>query len=78
MAKVIKYKFLSCEINRGTKEKPDIQQVFLEKTMTWSEINEKIAKEEACNGEYVIEDDGRPAPEPVADEVLNALLGVTV
>ena len=31
--------------------------------MGWNEINEKIAKEEAYNGEYTIEDNGQPEPE---------------
>lgn len=31
--KTIKYKFLSCEINHGTEENPNIEQVLLEKTM---------------------------------------------
>ena len=30
--------------------------------MTWSEKNEKIAKAEAYNGEYTVEDDGKPEP----------------
>ena len=63
MAKIIKYKFLSAEINRGTKEEPNIEQIFLDKSMTWSEANEEIAKREAYNGEYTIEDDGQPEPE---------------
>lgn len=54
----IKYKFLSAEVNRGTKDSPDIKQIFLEKSMQWSEANEEIAKKEAYNGEYTIEDDG--------------------
>ena len=76
--KIIKYKFLSAEINRGTKEEPNIEQIFIEKKMTWSEANEEIAKREAYNGEYTIEDDGRPEPvaEPTTDEILNAMLGV--
>lgn len=47
-------------------------------SMTWSEANEEIAKREAYNGEYTIEDDGQPEPiaEPSADAVLNILLGV--
>ena len=47
--------------------------------MTWSEANEEIAKREAYNGEYTIEDDGQPQPEATetTDDVLNALLGVT-
>lgn len=78
--KIIKYKFLSAEINHGTEENPDIEQVFLEKSMGWSDANEEIAKKEAYNGEYTIEDDGRPEPEKqeTTDDVLNALLGVTV
>ena len=80
MAKVIKYQFLSCEINHGTEEEPNMEQVFLDKTISYSETNEEIAKTEAYNGEYTIEDDGQPEPEPVetTDDVLNALLGVTV
>lgn len=62
MAKVIKYKFLSCEVNRGTEDKPDIEQILLEKSMEWNESNEENAKREAYNGEYTIEDDGKPEP----------------
>ena len=60
--KIIKYKFLSCEINHGTEEEPNVEQVFLEKTMAWTEENEEIVKREAYNGEYTIEDDGREDP----------------
>lgn len=58
MAKVIKYQFLSCEVNHGTEENPVMEQIFLEKFMDWNEANEEIAKQEAYNGEYTIEDDG--------------------
>ena len=76
--KVIKYKYLSAEIKRGTEEEPIIEQIFLEKSMDWNEANEEIAKKEAYNGEYTIEDDGLPEPvaEPTTDEILNAMLGV--
>ena len=60
--KIIKYKFLSAEINHGTEEEPNIEQIFLNKSMTWSETAEEIAKTEAYNGEYTIEDDGQPDP----------------
>lgn len=45
------------------------------KTMPWSEANEEIAKKEAVNGEYTIEDDGHPedVAEPTAEERLAAL-----
>ena len=59
--RVIRYKFLSAEINRGTEDAPDIEQIFLEKIIScpddavFSE-NLAIAKGEAYNGEYTIED----------------------
>lgn len=62
--KKIRYKFLSAEINHGTEENPDIEQIFLEKSMPYSEANEAIAKREAHNGECLIEDDGQPEPTP--------------
>ena len=61
--KVLKYRLMT-EVNHGTEEQPDIQQIFSEVTMSWSEANEKIAKAEAYNGEYTIEDDGKPEPAP--------------
>lgn len=63
MAKVIKYKFLSCEANIGTEEEPNIEQIFLGKAMPWNKSNEEIAKREAYNGVYTIEDDGQEEPE---------------
>lgn len=59
--KVIKYQ-LCTEVNHGTEEQPNIEQVFSTVTLGWSEGNEKIAKSEAYNGEYTIEDDGQPEP----------------
>lgn len=59
--KVIKYQ-LCTEINRGTEEQPNIERVFSGVSLGWSEANEKIAKAEAYNGEYTIEDDGKPEP----------------
>lgn len=50
--KVIKYQFLSAVINDGA------DNVFIGKTIPYSEKNEEIAKAEAYNGEYTIEDDG--------------------
>lgn len=58
--KIIKYKFLSAEVNRGTEDAPEIEQIFIDKSMGWSEANEEIAKAEAYKGEYTIEDDGQP------------------
>ena len=85
--KWIKYKLCSGEINRGTEENPDIEPILHEKSMEWSKASEEIAKREAHNGEYTIEEDGQAEPEPVEteeakrirelEEVLNALLGVS-
>lgn len=73
--KIIKYNFLSCEVNCGTQEEPIIEQVLLETTMRYSEANEEIAKREAYNGEYEIYDDGQPEPvaEPTLEERTAAL-----
>lgn len=61
--KIIKYR-LCVEINRGTKENPQIERNFASKIVDYSEANEEIAKAEAYNGEYTIEDDGKPEPAP--------------
>ena len=76
--KVLKYRLMT-EVNHGTEEQPDIRQIFADVSLGWSEANEEIAKREAYNGEYTIEDDGEPEPtqEPTTDDVLNALLGVS-
>ena len=41
---------------------PPIEPVISEKTIPYSIENEEIAKSEAYNGEYTIEDDGKPEP----------------
>ena len=79
MAKIIKYKFLSAEINRGTEENPNMEQIFYEKSLSYSEVNEEIAKREAYNGEYIIEDDGQPDPgdQPTQLDVIEAQVTYT-
>lgn len=43
-------------------------------TMPWNEINEELAKKEAYNGEYTIEDDGiEEIIVPTTDERVEAL-----
>ena len=67
--KIIRYKYLS-------------EDILIDKEFRCSEdsleANEAIAKREAYNGEYTIEDDGQPEPETEVstDDVLNAMLGV--
>ena len=83
MMKIIKYKILCNEINHGTEEEPKIEQIFVDRIIECPtdclNANEEIAKKEAYNGEYTIEDDGQPEPvvEPTTEDVLNAMLGVT-
>lgn len=75
--KNIKYNLCS-RVNLGTEEQPKIEENLFPVTMPYSEANEAIAKAEAYNGEYTIEDDGEPEPDTTTtDDVLNALLGVT-
>ena len=73
--KIIKYQVLSGEVNHEAEEQPQIQQVFLEKSMSWSEANLEIAKKEAYNGEYTIEDDGTPESvvEPTTEQRITEL-----
>ena len=61
------------EVNRGTEENPQIEQIIKDKTVKpWSVEAEELAKREAYNGEYTIEDDGQPEPEPTEQEQLRA------
>ena len=55
--KILKYN-LCTRVNHGTEEEPQIEEIFYPVTMGWNEANEEIAKREAHNGEYTIEDDG--------------------
>lgn len=74
--KVLKY-LLMTKVNNGTEEQPDIVHTFSSVSMEWSEGNEEIAKREAYNGEYTIEDDGieLTVEEQIAD--LKAQLAAT-
>ena len=63
MAKIIKYKFLSCEVNHGTEEEPNIEQIFHEKfieckTKEQYEANLLIAEKEAIPGTLDPDNDG--------------------
>lgn len=68
--KVLKYRLMT-EVNHGTEEQPDIQQIFKPVTLGWNEINEETAKREAYNGEYTIEEepDDRQLDEIRADKL---------
>ena len=62
--KILKYNLCTI-INHGTEEEPKIEEILSPVTMGWNEVNEEIAKKEAYNGEYTIEDDG-VSPYPIA------------
>ena len=61
--KIIKYN-LCTKVNHGTEEEPQIEEILSPVTIGWNEANEEIAKREAYNGEYTIEDDGKPETVP--------------
>lgn len=54
-------KFLKYNLLQSAAENESL--VLEEITMIWNEANEEIAKKEAHNGEYTVEDDGKPEPE---------------
>lgn len=90
MAKTIKYKFLSCEVNHGTEEAPDMEQIILDKaiecpTQAAYVANYAIAEKEAIPGTIEVSgefdpDQPRTDSERIAEleEALELLLsGVT-
>ena len=66
--KIIKYQ-LATEVNHGTPEEPDIETVLSGVTMPYAEANYAIAQAEAYQGQITVEDDGRPEPEPGAEDI---------
>lgn len=75
MAKVIKYKFLSCEINHGTEENPDIEQIFLDKSISCTtqaqyDANYPIAEREAVPGTIEVSGEFDPEPESSGDDTV--------
>lgn len=74
--KVLKYQ-LCTEVNHGTEDEPDIEQVFSAVSLGWSAANEAIAKAEAYNGKYTIEDDGEPEPAPTQIDRIEAQVAYT-
>ena len=78
MAKLIKYKFLSAEINHGTEENPVIEQIFQGKmiecrTQTEYDNNYPTAEKEAV-GEIAVtgEFDLEPIEEPTWQDKIEA------
>lgn len=70
--KWLKYK-MSVAVNHGTEDRPEWVESITVKEVSYSEENETMVKAEAYNGEYTIEDDGKPEPGPTAEERIAAV-----
>lgn len=70
--KLIKYRFLSSEINHGTEAAPDIEQVILNKQITCADeaLEDTLALvlQEALDGKYTVEDAEPEAGEELTQE----------
>ena len=53
--KIIKYSLFTT-VDVSTNDMPVLENILFPAEMSWSEANEEIAKREAYNGEYVIEE----------------------
>ena len=67
--KIIRYKFLSCEVNHDTDEEPNIEQIILNKaiecpTKAVYDANLPIAEAEAIPGTLDLDPLGEFDPEP--------------
>ena len=73
--KWIKFTRIVGERNVGTEDNPVMQNILTTLALSYCDYNEEIAKREAYNGEYTVEDDGQPEPVavPTAAERLEAL-----
>jgi hypothetical protein len=58
--KWIKFTRIVGKQNVGTEENPVWEDILTPLALSYCEYNEEIAKAEAYNGEYTIEDDGQP------------------
>ena len=57
--RIIKYLFLSCEVPHNS----GVEQILLEKSLSYSEASEELARGEAYNGEYsIVEDELEQGP----------------
>ena len=59
--KIIRYT-MAANVNRGTSEAPVWEQAFFPVEMGWNPTNEEIARREAYEGRYTLEDDGMEEP----------------
>lgn len=72
MAKVIKYRFVSCEVNRGTEENPNMEQIVLGKRLVCStqadfDAAYPVAQREAIPGTIEVAGEFDPEPSSTGD-----------
>ena len=68
---IIKYK--QRIIVPSSDEQERDREIFYEIQSPWNSQTEEIAKREAYNGEYTIEDDGQPEPSPTTEQRVSDL-----
>lgn len=68
-------KYIKYRIPAG--REPGTEPVYYEKILDWSEGNEQIAGQEACDGVYVIEEDDAEEPAPTRLDILEAQVAYT-
>ena len=71
--KRIRYYFLAFSVNKGTEDDPIMEDVFSFADIPYNDENLALAKRSARNGEYTIEDDGRPEPPPTTEQRVSDL-----
>ena len=72
--KKIKYN-LCTRVNHGTDESPNIKEILSPVEMGWNEVNEEVARREAYNSLYTIEEVATEPAEEIAE--LKAKLAAT-
>lgn len=70
--RILKYN-LCTRVNFGTEAKPQWEEVLSAVEMGWNESNEEIAKREAYNGEYIVEEIFQEETEPTQEERIREL-----
>ena len=74
--KVIKYN-LCTHVNYGTEEAPELVPMLSAVKMQWNECNEQIAKAEAWEGRYSIEEEPEEVTAPTRMDAMEAQLAYT-
>ena len=74
--KIIKYN-LCTRVNRGTEKTPVWEPILSGVSMQWNAVNEQIAKQEAWEGRYSIEEVPEEIPAPTRLDAMEAQLAYT-